>query len=319
MEQNYQSSFDSFAGWRPPEIKNAKYFRKTARALLKGKWVTASAASFVYMLMNSLVMIASMIPMFAILITTAILSVAANPSGTTFIPFPFSLFFLTYALLFAGMVLVGAPLSVGYMKIHLDVVDGKPVSIGTLFSYFKICYRHSVGAYFRYVLRMLGAVLIPIAAFFVYNLILYHPLSAEMRGSVLYSVLMGIGVFGTYIATVVLMLRTSYRYIMVFFLLAEHPELRSRDALRRSAEMMKGNKARLLRLHLSFFGWMLLLIPVTFITCGIGMYVGMFVLYAYILTATAAFYTEISGRTAEKEAEESTIGPNDYFPDAPVS
>ena len=315
MDMNQQPYESPFADWKAPEKKKAKYFRRRARALLKGKWVITSVSSFVYMLMNSLVMIASMIPMFAVLITTAILSASAYPSGTTSIPFPFALFFLTYALLFVGMFLIGAPLSVGYMKIHLDVVDGKPVSVGDLFSAFKTCYRHSIGAYFRIFLRTFGASLIPLASFFVYHLVLYISSTPEMKSSLLYGLLMGGGVVITYIVTMALVLRTSYRYIMAFFLLAEHPELRSREALRQSAKMMEGNKARLFRLHLSFFGWMLLLIPATILTCGIGAYVGIYVLYAYILTATAAFYDDIAQRATARETEFPSLDPTDYNPD----
>ena len=317
MDMNQQPYESPFADWKPPEKKKANYFRRRARALLKGKWVITSVASFIYMLINSLVMLASILPCYVIMLVTLILSAHQNPSGIEFIILPLILFL--YLLVFLGTFLVGAPLTVGYCKIHLDVADGKAVNVGSLFSAFKTCYRHSVGACFRYYMRTIGAALNPLAGFFVYNLLLIILTTPEMKNSLLYGILMLVGFFITYISTIALTLRTSYRYILSFFLLAEHPELRSREALRQSAKLMEGNKMRMFRLHLSFIGWMLLLIPAAILTCGIGAYVGMYALYAYILTATAAFYDEISGRTAAKEAEEQTVGPDDYQPDFTVS
>ena len=46
-----------------------------------------------------------------------------------------------------------------------------------------------------------------------------------------------------------------YRYAMADYLLAAHPNLGSIEALRRSARRMKGRKAKLFYLQLSFVGW----------------------------------------------------------------
>ena len=46
-----------------------------------------------------------------------------------------------------------------------------------------------------------------------------------------------------------------YRYAMADYLLAAHPDLGPIEALRRSARRMKGRKAKLFYLQLSFIGW----------------------------------------------------------------
>ena len=79
----------------------------------------------------------------------------------------------------------------------------------------------------------------------------------------------------------------SYSYAMTPYILAEHPEMAPTDVLRKSKEMMSGNRWRLFCLQLSFIGWSILSV----LTLGIG---GLW-LTPYMQTATAAFYREISG------------------------
>lgn len=81
----------------------------------------------------------------------------------------------------------------------------------------------------------------------------------------------------------------SYSYAMTPFLLADHPELTAKQAIRRSMELMDGHKWDLFVLGLSFIGWDLL----NALTLGIGS----FWLNPYKNAAYAAFYREI---TAEK-------------------
>ena len=79
----------------------------------------------------------------------------------------------------------------------------------------------------------------------------------------------------------------SYSYAMTPYILAEHPEMAPADVLRKSKEMMSGNRWRLFCLQFSFIGWSILSV----LTLGIG---GLW-LTPYMQTATAAFYREISG------------------------
>lgn len=82
-------------------------------------------------------------------------------------------------------------------------------------------------------------------------------------------------------------------YALTPYILAEHPEIKARDAMKMSADMMKGNRCRLLRLYLSFTGWFILAV----LTCGIGFAF----LTPYTSAATAEFFNEISGKNYEKE------------------
>ena len=97
--------------------------------------------------------------------------------------------------------------------------------------------------------------------------------------------LMGIFVFLWALLFIIPGIIASYRYAMTFFLLADHPDLDALEAIRRSKEMMRGNKGKLFCLTWRFFGWALLCI----LTCGIGfIWLG-----PYIQTSLAKFYDDL--------------------------
>ena len=78
-----------------------------------------------------------------------------------------------------------------------------------------------------------------------------------------------------------------YNYSMTDYILAENPEITANEALRRSKEMMFGNRWRLFCLQFSFIGWQIL----ASFTFGIGtLWVN-----PYMQAANAAFYREVSG------------------------
>lgn len=74
-------------------------------------------------------------------------------------------------------------------------------------------------------------------------------------------------------------------YSMAVYVANDHPEMTAREALAVSKKMMKGNRWRLLRLELSFFGWAILSV----FTLGFGS----FVLTPYQETARALFYQDL--------------------------
>ena len=80
----------------------------------------------------------------------------------------------------------------------------------------------------------------------------------------------------------------SYSYAMAPYLMAENPDMGIMEAIRRSKEIMQGNKWRLFCLHFSFIGWAFLCL----FTCGIGY----LFLSPYQMLAEAAFYREITGK-----------------------
>lgn len=75
----------------------------------------------------------------------------------------------------------------------------------------------------------------------------------------------------------------AYQYRMVEYILAENPEMSTKEVLAKSRAMMKGNKWKAFVLDLSFIGWYLLAV----ITLGI---VGIFYVGPYKQMTNAALY-----------------------------
>lgn len=74
----------------------------------------------------------------------------------------------------------------------------------------------------------------------------------------------------------------TYRYSQTYFLLLDNPEMSAVEALKESARLMRGRKADLFILHLSFIGW-ILLVPITY---------GIIIIYLlpYFAATSAAYY-----------------------------
>lgn len=77
----------------------------------------------------------------------------------------------------------------------------------------------------------------------------------------------------------------SYSYAMTPFIMAEHPEMTAKEAIRASQVLMKGHKADLFCLDLSFIGWGF---------ASAFALNGHYVIHPYKNTAYAIFYRSIS-------------------------
>ncbi len=302
MDQNNQFEFyqQEQPGEAAPATKNARYFRARAREKLKGNWVMTSVGGFLYTLLQGLSAMVGLIPMLIAVATGVVFDAISGTENPVFTVFAF---LFGYALMFVGMFLVSGPLTVGYSRLHLDLMDGKPVEIGSLFSYFKKAYWKSVGLIGWQALIVFGFVMAMFVVAFISGFV-----SALLDSEILFPVLF----FPLLIAWVAAFAAVLYRYAMAPFILAEYPEMRAIDALRSSAVLMKGRKWKLFCLECSFIGWFLLYIPATLLTCGIGGMIGEYVLMAYMQTSHAAFYHDAANRDAAKEVEFPSIDPDDY-------
>ena len=112
----------------------------------------------------------------------------------------------------------------------------------------------------------------------------------------------------------------GFSYAMTPYIMAEHPELTTNEAITRSREIMDGNKWRLFCLGFSFIGWSLLCSLPSLLALGpvIGMvyraqslaallwlipasipsFIGYLFLRPYQEAAYAAFYRDVSGTEA---------------------
>lgn len=130
----------------------------------------------------------------------------------------------------------------------------------------------------------------------------------------------------------------SYSYSMTAYILCENPEMTAREAIKKSKELMKGNRWRLFCLELSFIGWEILagvaigilMIPVLVIgvirvsyavslmVAGIllvtiaGAVVIGLTLSPYIIASTAVFYREITESRYSNPQVEGEAVAEDY-------
>ena len=102
----------------------------------------------------------------------------------------------------------------------------------------------------------------------------------------------------------------AYRYSMAPYIMAEHPDMSSLDAVEQSKQMMYGNKWRLFCLQFSFIGWVLL--------AGLTGGIGSVFLVPYIKASYTAFYLDLTGRPigAPYSAQGTTVSPASPIPPA---
>jgi len=100
-------------------------------------------------------------------------------------------------------------------------------------------------------------------------------LNYSMKLMVLMFVCMGIGILVT------VPLRMTY------YILADEPEIRSTDALKKSCEMMKGNCGRFLLLQISFLPWVVI--------SAFMMFIPLLFVLPYLDLSNVAFYRDLKG------------------------
>lgn len=193
--------------------------------------------------------------------------------------------------LFAGAVVVIVIISVvigifvqplfeiGRNRFYMESrVTGQSAGIGKLFWGFSNGYLKLVGTQFLRSLITEGIVFLCMAPGLL--TLAFNRFLIDGMGSV---VLMSCGaVVGTCFS-----IYFQYCYLMVPYILAENPDMKAREALRLSKEMMDGQKWNAFVLGLSFLGWQLL----GTLLCGIGT----FFVQPYVDATFAELYAVLRG------------------------
>lgn len=95
----------------------------------------------------------------------------------------------------------------------------------------------------------------------------------------------------------VLNLFLTLPFAFSYLLLIDNPQMSAGEALRESAAMLKGNKLRLCRLYLSFFGMGLLVV--------LSGFIAMIWVEAYLQAVLVQLYMELNGELAQEGQTES--------------
>lgn len=330
MDQNFYQQSQPFTP--QPMIKNAAYYRARARKALKGFYGVALVAFLLASILGGAATssggfsfnfnpgsdssMTEKLPAVLKDLWSMLLDGRISEMFTTYPTLVLLISIFSAAVIFSLLfsLFVGAPVTLGYQRFQLNLMDEKDREVGVLFRYFKTCYGKSVVLYLLYNLITLAASLPMLAGSAFVMLAAWNTNAASDHTAYIALLIVAMLVFFITVAiSVALLIVLKYRYAYCFMILAEYPEISVIDALRNSAVLMKGNKWRLFCLELSFIGWYLLLALVTCCTCGIGS-IGSIFLAPYVQASLAAFYDDIANRCAAKEAEFPSLDPNDYDP-----
>ncbi len=173
-------------------------------------------------------------------------------------------------------------LMVGVCSYYLVIAQEGEARLECLFTGFKRFWT-AFGAYFLsslfILLRTLLILIVPALLVVLLNLF-YGVLSVLLSHPITVGVLL-------VLAYIALMIYITFRYAMVYFIVADDDEeVGALEAIRQSKQMMTGNKWKFFCLNWRFFGWGLL---ATFFTLGIG-YLW---LMPYMQTSFAKFYEDV--------------------------
>lgn len=191
-------------------------------------------------------------------------------------------------LIFAAIIF--NPLLVGLSKFFLEQAQGRP-DINNVFCAFKTNLTNTVKVAFirdiKLVLWMLPAlVILGVAGAFT------GVDGVATVGATQYSSIM---VWLPFAALVFMIpgIVKSMEYTAINYILAENPDIKSKDAFKMARQMMQGNKRRLFLLQLSFMGWILLGM--------MAFFAGIFFVMPYIEAAVTQFYLDVKAQAAYDE------------------
>ena len=102
-----------------------------------------------------------------------------------------------------------------------------------------------------------------------------------------------------YIITLIYVVSRSLLYILTHYIAYDKPQLSSKECVKKSEELMKGNRGSYLLLELSFIGWAILAV----LPLGIGI----LWLTPYLAVAEVCFYERLSNPKNKKNDEEAQI------------
>ena len=327
-------------------IKNAAYYRREARAVLKNRWGIAIIVTLLAMLLGGVAGGFSFNFSFSNTGTSSDAEMEESfqlteeqlakleqhlqngdyetifrelneriPSLPTLLTIFFIGFMIATIFSLAFAIFVSSPIKLGYQRFQLELIDNNPqgIQVQTLFRYFKESYFKSIGLNLLHSL-ILFVTQIPLLIFTVLGALqmiasipsIFSSTGEQMYWNFALSILgmLGLILLGA-ILSLVIRIPITYMYTFAHMIMAEYPTVGVIDALRTSRNLMRGNKWKLFCLEFSFIGWIIL----ATICCGIGM----IVVQPYMEAARAAFYNDITNRSAAKEAEFPSINPDDYI------
>lgn len=237
----------------------------------------------------------------------------ASPDSPELLIVLAALFLLMIIFSIALAVFIGGPLMVGVKRFLLDSSLENKADISSIFYAFKNGYKSIATASLMKTLILLGFGLL-------FGLIAYILLFVLISLSVL---LFGTDVIQSgFVAPLIILIVYSsfipliikaYSYHLTEYILAENPDMQWRDVLKKSKEMMRGNRWSTIVMRLSFIGWVLPAVLVYFIAVLASPFLAvpvislcMLLIDPYIQATDTQLYLELSGKN-EPETDSYTV------------
>jgi predicted integral membrane protein len=186
-------------------------------------------------------------------------------------PLPVTIMFYVAEFL---ITLLSMVLSVGILQLHLSLARKKEMTLGMVFYGFK---NHPD----RYIIAGLLLIIATLISCIpvITGAVLFFALD---KSPAAIAVLVILGIVSTILAVFVQMW-----YALALYLLLDHPQMKARESLKISRQIMKGNKGRLFYIYLSFIGLQIL--------CLLSLGIGSLWVYPYQSQTLVIFYLDVVG------------------------
>ena len=241
-------------------IGNRRYWKACAKQFLSGKWGIAILAMMAAPALNTIGTMAA-IKLFP---------------GDSFLAW-----LLGEAFLFI-VSLLSMVISTGYNFMLLNMARGREYRFGNLIYMFK---KGSDGVLSAALIMALIDTVLMIPFYYMVNMT--APAAETMEAVLEWSQ----PIMYSALAATVLGVVIKLPFAMAFYILADNPQMKGREALKKSASLMKGHMMQYLVLQISF-------IPLMFLAI-LFLYVGLLWVMPYIYATNTIFYMDVTGELKE--------------------
>ena len=241
-------------------IGNRRYWKACAKQFLSGKWGIAILAMMAAPALNTIGTMAA-IKLFP---------------GDSFLAW-----LLGEAFLFI-VSLLSMVISTGYNFMLLNMARGREYRFGNLIYMFK---KGSDGVLSAALIMALIDTALMIPFYYMGNMT--APAAETMEAVLEWSQ----PIMYSALAATVLGVVIKLPFAMAFYILADNPQMKGREALKKSASLMKGHMMQYLVLQISF-------IPLMFLSI-LFLYVGLLWVMPYIYATNTIFYMDVTGELKE--------------------
>lgn len=241
-------------------IGNRRYWKACAKQFLSGKWGIAILAMMAAPALNTIGTMAA-IKLFP---------------GDSFLAW-----LLGEAFLFI-VSLLSMVISTGYNFMLLNMARGREYRFGNLIYMFK---KGSDGVLSAALIMALIDTVLMIPFYYMVNMT--APAAETMEAVLEWSQ----PIMYSALAATVLGVVIKLPFAMEFYILADNPQMKGREALKKSASLMKGHMMQYLVLQISF-------IPLMFLSI-LFLYVGLLWVMPYIYATNTIFYMDVTGELKE--------------------